>query len=153
MNYVAQNGQVLESDYGYQGKQGTCEASKYTPQVYVSKVNTVPKHDAAALRAAIAQGPTSVTVEADTRTFQGYTGGVLNSKACGTRLDHAIAGVGYGVEGGVNYFIVRNSWSAKWGEAGYIRIASEEKGSWFQEALGICGIQQISVWPNMKTSS
>jgi len=152
MNYVAKNGQVLESDYGYEGKQATCRASSFTPQVYVSQVNNVPAHSAAGLRAAIAQGPTSVTVEADTKTFQGYTSGVLNSKACGTKLDHAIAAVGYGVENKVNYYIVRNSWSAKWGEAGYIRIASEEKSEWWAPALGICGIQQISVWPTMKTS-
>jgi len=150
MEYVSQNGQVLESAYPYQGKNGSCQASGKQPQVYVASVNKVPQHSASALRQAIAQGPTSVTVEADTRVFQGYTGGVLNSKACGTRLDHAIAGVGYGVEGSTNYFIVRNSWSAKWGEQGYIRIAAQEEGSWFEAALGICGIQQVSVWPTMK---
>jgi len=149
MNYVAQNGQVLESDYAYEGKQGSCRASQYQSQVKVASVNTVPKHSAADLRAAIAQGPTSVTVEADQSVFQRYTGGVLNSSACGTKLDHAITAVGYGSEGGQNYFIVRNSWSASWGEAGYIKIASQEKGEWWQPALGICGMQQVSVWPTM----
>jgi len=150
MNYVAQNGQVLESDYAYEGKGGSCRASSYTAQVHVAQVNNVQAHSAAALRAAISQGPTSVTVEADTRAFQGYTSGVLNTKACGTKLDHAIAGVGYGTENGVNYYIVRNSWSAKWGEQGYIRIASEETSTWWAPALGICGIQQVSVWPTMQ---
>jgi len=65
MNYVQANGQVLESDYTYTAKDGTCRGSSYTPQVHVAEVNTVPKHSAADLRAAIAQGPTSVTIEAD----------------------------------------------------------------------------------------
>jgi len=150
MNYVAQNGQVLESDYAYTAKDGTCQASGKTPQVYVSEVHQVPKHSAADLRAAIAQGPTSVTVEADQSVFQRYTSGILNSSACGTRLDHAITGVGYGSSGGVNYFIVRNSWSANWGDQGYIKIASQEESHWWAPALGICGIQQTSVWPTMK---
>jgi len=152
MNYVAQNGQVLESDYTYTAKDGTCRASSYTAQVHVASVNQVPKHSASALRAAIAQGPTSVTVEADQSVFQRYKSGVLNSSACGTKLDHAITAVGYGTTGGVNYFIVRNSWSASWGLGGYINIASQESDHWWSPALGICGIQQTSVWPTMKSS-
>jgi len=64
MQYVASNGQVLESDYAYTAKDGTCKSGQ-NPQVYVSEVHQVPKHSAADLRAAIAQGPTSVTIEAD----------------------------------------------------------------------------------------
>jgi C1A family cysteine protease len=91
--------------------------------------------------AAIAKGPTSVTVEADRTAFQHYTSGILNSAACGTNLDHAITAVGYGTEGGVDFYIVRNSWGASWGDHGYLRIAAIEN------TVGICGIQQTSVWP------
>jgi C1A family cysteine protease len=94
--------------------------------------------------AAIATGPVSVTVEADTATFQGYTKGILNSSKCGTNLDHAITAVGYGNSNGQNYYIVRNSWGSTWGDQGYIMIAAVEG------TAGICGIQQTSVWPNMK---
>lgn len=81
-----------------------------------------------------------MTVEADTRVFQMYTGGILDSTACGTYLDHAITAVGYGSENGKEYYIVRNSWGASWGDQGYIKIAAVE-------GAGICGIQQVSVWP------
>jgi xylem cysteine proteinase len=146
MNYVAQHGQVSEAAYPYtsgHGQSGTC-AQKGTPEVYVSKVNTVQSNSASQLLAAIATGPVSVTVEADTSTFQGYTGGILNSAACGTNLDHAITAVGYGNTNGQNYYIVRNSWGGSWGDQGYIMIAAVEG------TKGICGIQQTSVWPNMK---
>lgn len=86
------------------------------------------------LKAAIAKGPTSVTIEADKSVFQRYTGGVLNSTACGTNLDHAVTAVGYGTSGSQEYYIVRNSWGASWGDAGYIKIAAVE-------GAGICGIQ------------
>jgi len=72
-----------------------------------------------------------------------YTGGVLNSSACGTQLDHAVTAVGYGTEGGQEYYLVRNSWGASWGDAGYIKIAAVD-------GVGICGIQQISLWPTTK---
>lgn len=146
MNYVAQHGQVSEAAYPYtsgHGASGTC-LNKGTPLVYVSSVNTVQEYSASQLMAAIASGPVSVTVEADTSVFQGYTGGILNSSACGTSLDHAITAVGYGNQGGQNYYIVRNSWGASWGDKGYIMIAAVEG------TAGICGIQQTSVWPYMK---
>jgi len=145
MEYVQQAGQALESDYVYEARNDSCRASSYTKHVYVSGINQVQPKSADQLIAAIAQGPTSVTVEADRSAFQRYTSGVLNSSACGTQLDHAITGIGYGTEAGQQYYIVRNSWGPRWGEAGYIRIATVAGSS-----SGICGIQQTSVWPNIK---
>ena len=86
------------------------------------------------MKAAIAKTPVSVTLEADQTVFKMYKSGVLDSTDCGTVLDHAVAAVGYGTENGQDYYIVRNSWGTKWGDAGYIKIAAV-KGA------GICGIQ------------
>jgi len=144
MNYVKENGQVLESDYKYTAKDGTCRASSFTAQVHVAAVNKVQSRSAAQLLAAIALGPTSVTVEADRSSFQRYTGGVLNSSSCGTQLDHAITAIGYGTASGQQYYIVRNSWGSRWGLGGYINIATQAGSS-----AGICGIQQTSVWATM----
>jgi cathepsin L len=96
------------------------------------------------LKAAIAKAPISVTVEADQRVFQMYSDGIFDSAECGTKLDHAVAAVGYGSEGGKDYYIVRNSWSGSWGEMGYIRIAITGDGP------GICGIQMESLYPSVK---
>merc|ERR1711934_695449 len=86
-----------------------------------------------ALKAAVGQGVVTVTIEADQFAFQGYHSGILDTSACGTKLDHAVAAVGYGTEGGKDYWIVRNSWGASWGDQGYIKIADEA-------GEGICGI-------------
>jgi len=83
-----------------------------------------------------------VTIEADQAVFQQYTSGVMDSLACGTQLDHAVAAVGYGTDAatGKDYYIVRNSWSASWGDAGYIKIAAVA-------GRGICGIQMQNSYP------
>jgi len=106
----------------------------------VKSYKTVPAQSVDQLKAAIAQQPVSVTVEADRSVFQQYKSGVLDSKLCGTSLDHAITAVGYGTENGKEYYLVRNSWGASWGDKGYIKIAAVP-------GKGICGIQQTSVYP------
>jgi hypothetical protein len=52
-----------------------------------------------------------------------------------------VTAVGYGSEGGQDYWIIRNSWTADWGENGYIRIADNGDGK------GICGILMDSTRP------
>ena len=103
--------------------------------VQVADYSRVPAYSEAQLEAAIAKQPVSVTVEADKPVFHHYTGGIINSSACGTGLDHAITAGGFSkTSDGGAYYIVRNSWGSSWGESGYVRIAATSSGP------GICGI-------------
>lgn len=140
MWYVFDNGGIsLEKDYPYTAMTDMCTAD-YNGPVTVSTVNTVKAYSESQLLAAIAQGPVSVTVDADSSQFRNYSSGVITSTECGTKLDHAITAVGYGTENGNNYYLVRNSWGTGWGDKGYLKIGRNGDG------YGICGIQEISVW-------
>lgn len=97
----------------------------------------------AALLAAIVQQPISVAVEADQGSFQNYKSGVMTA-ACGTALDHGVLAVGYGTQGGQDYFKVKNSWGASWGDKGYIYLG---RGDAFNPN-GQCGIQMAASYPN-----
>jgi C1A family cysteine protease len=139
MNYAKDHAMAYESEYTYTAKDGSCKNP--SGHVSVKTVHEVTAQSVQSLKDAIAQGPVSVTVEADRRVFQSYSSGVLDSWLCGTRLDHAITAVGYGTEDGKDYYLVRNSWGGSWGDQGYIKIAATSDGK------GVCGIQQVSVWP------
>ena len=41
---------------------------------------------------------------------------------------HAVKLVGWGVEGGVNYWIAANSWGSGWGDHGFFKIKEGECG-------------------------
>lgn len=74
-----------------------------------------------------------MAVEASNSVLMNYSGGIITSPYCGTNLDHAVVVVGYGSESGREYFLVRNSWGANWGEAGYFKVG-------VSEGYGTCGI-------------
>jgi C1A family cysteine protease len=108
----------------------------------ISSFKDVPANSETALLSALAQQPVSVAVEADQNAFQFYSSGVMN-KACGTQLDHGVLAVGYGTLGGLDYYLVKNSWGADWGVKGYIMLA---RGVKFNPG-GQCGIQMAASYP------
>jgi C1A family cysteine protease len=97
------------------------------------------------LKAAVAQQPVAIAIEADTRYFQSYSSGVLTSSSCGTNLDHGVLIVGYGEESGQKYWLVKNSWSESWGQNGYVKIGRSESTN----DAGICGIAMQPSFPSV----
>merc|ERR1712038_2161835 len=90
-------------------------------------------HQMEALMDAVAQQPVSIAIEADKSAFQLYRGGIL-SRTCGSKLDHGVLLVGYGTDNGQDYWKVKNSWGASFGEYGYIRLKRGKGGA------GECGL-------------
>jgi C1A family cysteine protease len=66
-------------------------------------------------------GPIAVSVSSI--VWIAYDSGIFNGcNQVNPDLDHVVVLVGYGEENGQKYWLVRNSWSAGWGEHGYIRL-------------------------------
>ena len=98
----------------------------------------MPSRDEDALKSAVAKQPVSIAIEADKSAFQLYKSGVLDSTSCGTKLDHGVLIVGYGTDSGKDYWKVKNSWGASWGEDGYIRMV---------RGKNMCGLAQRASYP------
>merc|ERR1711948_40528 len=73
------------------------------------------------ITAVATKGPISISVAAGGLGWQLYFGGIM-SGSNNYDMDHAVQLVGYGTDGGKDYWLVRNSWGGSWGEKGYIRI-------------------------------
>ncbi len=141
--YIIDNkGITTEDAYPYTATDGTCVAKGKPVAATLSGYKDVAANSETALETAIVQQPVSVAVEADQSVFQFYSGGVMDS-SCGTQLDHGVLAVGYGVDAGKEYYKVKNSWGADWGEKGYIRLG---RGAKFNPS-GQCGIQMVASYP------
>ena len=55
----------------------------------------------------------------------GYKSGIIKEDPASnyTTTNHAMTIVGYGVENGTNYLVIRNNWGDDWGENGYGKLA------------------------------
>jgi hypothetical protein len=138
--FIEKNGVCAESAYPYTsggGVRGSCKKT-CTPVVTLTGFKDVPQKNEIALKAAVAQQPVSIAIEADKSAFQLYKSGVLDSTTCGTQLDHGVLLVGYGTDSGKDYWKVKNSWGATWGEGGYIRMA---------RGKNMCGVAQQPSYP------
>jgi hypothetical protein len=120
-----------EDSYAYTGRDGTCKSSYSAaiPEGGVTGYKDISS-ESGLLDAVANTGPVSVAIEADQMSFQLYSSGVLTGN-CGTNLDHGVLAVGYGTSSGTDYWKVKNSWGASWGDNGYVLI---------QRGVNKCGI-------------
>lgn len=149
-NFIMDNGQCSLSSYPYTSGEtktsGSCEQKTCKPVAHISSCFNVKPNDQLSLKAAVAQQPVSIAIEADTRYFQSYSGGILDSVSCGQNLDHGVLIVGYGTENGQDYWTVKNSWGTSWGtEGGYVKIARSDSTN----DPGICGISMQPSFPSV----
>lgn len=121
--FMMLNGGITrEKDYPYVGEQGICDI--FTSRKIGATITgyaQIPEGNETLLQAAVANQPISVAIDASGIPFQFYSSGIFTG-SCGQNLNHGVLVVGYGVENGEKYWIVKNSWGADWGDKGYIKM-------------------------------
>ncbi|KAL2496827.1 Cysteine proteinases superfamily protein [Forsythia ovata] len=124
-------GITTEHDYPYVGKNNKCKTTEEKERAVVRKLYLLQWQN----------NQCHVAIDAGGYDFQLYSSGIF-SGYCGKDLNHGVAAVGYGEANGEKYWLVKNSWGANWGEAGYIKMKRDST-----DKNGICGIALEASYP------
>lgn len=153
--WYTKNCPVAQKDYEYTARDEDCKASgKPCALDKLLGWYDIKEFDDEALRHALNLGPVPVAIQAENESFYLYETGIINGTECGNQLDHGVGLVGEHFEqvstksGTEEWKVwdIRNSWGAKWGEDGYVRIRREEilvQGY----NVGVCGINMANSIP------
>jgi len=118
--YLETHSLEQESDYKYTARDGTCQYSESKGIAKVTGYKFAPSDNEDEIaEMLVATGPLAVALDAT--PLQYYSSGIVK-KGCDNRINHGVLIVGYGVENGDKFWIVKNSWGSSWGEKGYFRI-------------------------------
>jgi cathepsin F len=143
-NDMIKNGMGLEpeSDYTYHsgtdGEAGKCKAEKSKETIFLHSWKSISSNEDQIQAALYKYGPLAIGLNAG--DLQTYSSGVLDPWMCDPfAIDHAVTLVGWGpfdegMWGQNEYWLIRNSWSATWGEKGYFRM---------RKGKGKCGLNRM----------
>ena len=149
--YITNNGGInSEKDYPYTSTSIPCDGLEAKRKVAsIDGYINVFGSNASQLMAGLEIGPVSVGIDAGQPEWQHYSSGVLNFN-CGIEQNHAVLAVGYGTDTDKNatdYWILKNSWTAAWGEEGYVRL--KRGPDFYSQQVGMCGILTQPSYPNV----
>lgn len=141
--YFETHGPMTEAEYPYTARDGTCQYnSTQALDIHTTGFVTVAFDDIDQMKAALALKPLNVSICASSDAFHLYSAGIFNDSSCGNQHNHATNVVGMGIENGVEYWVMRNSWGGDWGESGYMKME-------IVDGDGQCGVQMWPIYATM----
>ncbi|CAH8330213.1 unnamed protein product [Eruca vesicaria subsp. sativa] len=140
LSYVSSHALLSAAEYPYVARVGRCRADDSKPDIDVRYSSTSQRDPEDSLKQAVETvGPVSILLEV-VNSFRFYKSGVYTTSDCGNlteELNHAGLAVGYAIENGVPYWIIKNSWGEEWGDKGYFKI---EMGK------NMCGVASMGMY-------
>ncbi|KAG6605054.1 Cysteine protease RD19A, partial [Cucurbita argyrosperma subsp. sororia] len=133
-------GLMKEKDYPYTGTdRGACKFDKTKIAASVANFSVISLDEEQIAANLVKNGPLAIGINAV--FMQTYIGGVSCPYICSKHLDHGVLLVGYGSAAYAPirmkekpYWIIKNSWGAKWGENGYYKLC---------RGRNICGVDSM----------
>ena len=141
--YVKYAGGISTEDaYPYNAEDNKCtvDAGTFALEVDGGSFNITEGDEPSMKSALYGHGPVSIAFQV-VDGFRDYSEGVYTSDVCKNTpadVNHAVLAVGYGTLDEINYWDVKNSWGADWGDSGFFKI---ERG------VNMCGVAMCNSYP------
>jgi cathepsin F len=134
--YIKKAGGIeLQVDYPYTAVGGTCSFVAEKAALKITGFEVKNDMNEEEMKAYLVNtGPLAIFINANPLIF--YSTGIIyaDSSECNPEdLNHFVVLVGYGIENGKDFWIIKNSWGEEWGEDGYFRITRNR---------GTCGVNK-----------
>ncbi|XP_040577022.1 uncharacterized protein [Lepeophtheirus salmonis] len=105
----------------------TCYEPKVFPKYFIDEYGPVEgdnpiEQEDNMMKEIFERGPIVCSIAVTEELVKNYTSGIFYDKTGDKNLVHDISVVGYGVESGVKFWRIRNSWGTYWGEKGFFRL-------------------------------
>lgn len=135
LEYMVLRGAVSEACFPYTSAGGTaplcrktCKGSEkwvkhHCKQGTIKTITGIP-----AMKLDIMTHGSVVTAFKHYADFNAYKGGIYHHKSGAFVSGHIMKPIGWGVEKGVNYWIIANTYGDHWGEKGYVRFKMNDCG-------------------------
>lgn len=131
-----------QSSYPYTARDDACDTAKTSDDLDVAATCEGPgyteKTEASVMEEVGNNGPLAIAINC--APWGSYSGGVFDDPSCTAGAMHAVTIVGY--SDSEKYWIVKNSWGANWGDAGYILLRKDSSIQY-----GMCGLAQYAYYP------
>lgn len=162
-DYARNKGMMLEKDYPYTATGNHSECKYDETKAIFKNGGMVQEKNMAndALKALVAKQPIGVGIYT-TSNFQFYKTGVMTEEflECSdpkNDVNHGVTVIGYGLTKGDlkesqwcdEYWVVRNSWGARWGDKGFFKLCMDETGSEVAP-YGTCQLNRFPTYPTME---
>lgn len=126
----------LEVDFPYRERDMKCKKRMLWSHVRVHQYRVLTRESTPNAESQIEgllhkYGPVAVGI--DSTTMDNYKSGIFKASDCTTNIEHAVTIVGYTKD----FWIIKNSWSNKWGVDGYLYL---ERGK------NACGVAEYVVY-------
>ena len=108
------------------------------------------------LRELVAKNPVGVAIFSDFGCLGGYSSGIVTEGDCKCsngekeEVNHAVTVIGYGQsehKGCSEYWLIKNSWGANWGDKGHFKLCADRRGE--TEVAGTCQVNAYVQWPTL----
>ena len=127
--------------YHLPSRMGECKVERPVRRASLG-YRQVPKDELSLQRALVQYGPLSVIINSAGIKDISPRADYIYSRSCSTSCGehcHVVLLIGYGSNSNGDYWLIKNSWGADWGDEGYFRLARNKQN--------MCGIVNHAIYP------